>query len=202
MPIFQYTVFEQYEFKGYLITIQNHRCSKELEAFAVPTKYSHLFNDIDDIYDAEDVLERNGFEVPNFDEEGDGDYTFFEVDPFDTDVRLNGIDTENASELLDYIIDEMAHRLGVNSKRIVLKQVSKKAITPKSSPKKRGFLQSAWSNLVRLRDGKCMECSSVYDLHAHHIKSFKDNESLRYDVNNGITLCGECHRKWHKENGK
>ena len=29
----------------------------------------------------------------------------------------------------------------------------------------------------------------------HHIKRYADNEELRTDVNNGITLCYECHKK-------
>jgi hypothetical protein len=58
-----------------------------------------------------------------------------------------------------------------------------------------------WSREVRSRDGFiCQKCFSVKGkLHAHHIKSWKDNEVLRFDVSNGITLCIPCHKLEHKD---
>lgn len=52
-----------------------------------------------------------------------------------------------------------------------------------------------WSNGVRLRDGKCLKCGSEEKLHAHHIKPWKASEDLRFDINNGMTLCQPCHAK-------
>ncbi len=52
-----------------------------------------------------------------------------------------------------------------------------------------------WSNLVRSRDVKCVKCGSENRLHAHHIETWKNNEKLRFDINNGITLCVSCHGK-------
>jgi len=42
----------------------------------------------------------------------------------------------------------------------------------------------------------CQECGErgCY-IEAHHIKSFINHESLRFDINNGLTLCRECHKK-------
>lgn len=39
-------------------------------------------------------------------------------------------------------------------------------------------------------------------LHAHHLYNWRDNEELRYDVNNGVTLCDSCHYKFHSIYGK
>ena len=35
-------------------------------------------------------------------------------------------------------------------------------------------------------------------LHAHHVREWEYFPALRYDVDNGITLCIPCHRKHHE----
>jgi 5-methylcytosine-specific restriction endonuclease McrA len=56
-----------------------------------------------------------------------------------------------------------------------------------------------WRRRVFQRDDyTCRKCgqSGGY-LNAHHIKSFAKYKKLRFDVNNGITLCQKCHNKFH-----
>lgn len=44
------------------------------------------------------------------------------------------------------------------------------------------------------RDGsECKRCGVKENLHAHHIKPWNDNEELRYEPENWITLCVSCH---------
>ena len=54
-----------------------------------------------------------------------------------------------------------------------------------------------WRKTVYERDNFTCQCcgNSVCDtkLHAHHILNFSEHELLRYDVNNGVTLCENCH---------
>ena len=225
MPIFEQKVFEQYEFKGWLITIESdYRSSNdELAGFAVPTKYAHLLNR-DNVHEIDEIAEENGIK-PIIDEYGDEDYEdfgYFSIDPIydETIAWIAGIDLKSPSSVLDFLVKEilrstitptdaeiMLGRLTGrcrfhDTKLVVLKQVSKKSITPKTSKRARGFKQVAWSTMVKERDKKCAECGSVYDLHAHHIKPYKSHPDLRYDVSNGITLCADCHRKWHKEHGR
>lgn len=53
-----------------------------------------------------------------------------------------------------------------------------------------------WRKKVYKRDGyKCQMpgCSSKFRLQAHHIKKWSTAAALRYDVDNGISLCRECH---------
>jgi hypothetical protein len=202
-------VFEQYEYQDYLITIQNVDGCNLLEGWAVPTKYSHLFNDITDIEMSDEIFEANGIiyseEIYCEINECFVDEDLIPLIKFDADdtiVWLEGVKVESVSSVLSHIVNDINWVLDLKPKTVVLKLIYKKSITPKSSKTQRGFNQVAWSSMVKLRDKQCTECSSVYDLHAHHIKSFKDNEELRYDINNGVTLCGQCHRKWHKENGR
>jgi len=57
-----------------------------------------------------------------------------------------------------------------------------------------------WREAVFTRDNwTCQKCGvrskkgkTVY-LEAHHIKSWVEYPKLRYEVNNGVTLCYECH---------
>ena len=55
-----------------------------------------------------------------------------------------------------------------------------------------------WRKDVYARDGyKCQlglpNCKRDKRLQAHHIKTWSKYPSLRLEVNNGITLCSECH---------
>jgi hypothetical protein len=54
-----------------------------------------------------------------------------------------------------------------------------------------------WRNAVLKRDNfQCTQCNkSKVRLHAHHIQSFTLFPELRFEVDNGITLCVPCHTK-------
>ena len=58
-----------------------------------------------------------------------------------------------------------------------------------------------WRKAVYERDNyTCQECGlhsgngKTVILNAHHIKSWSDYPELRFDINNGITLCRSCHK--------
>ena len=53
-----------------------------------------------------------------------------------------------------------------------------------------------WRRKVYNRDKRRWQmpgCNSRYKLQAHHIKKWSTAAILRYDVDNGITLCRNCH---------
>ena len=56
-----------------------------------------------------------------------------------------------------------------------------------------------WRTKVFERDEyTCRKCEKTGgELHAHHIKEFAQYEKLRFDIENGMTLCLDCHRKVH-----
>lgn len=58
---------------------------------------------------------------------------------------------------------------------------------------------SKWRIAVKRRDGRrCCHCGSTQDLHAHHIKQRASHPELAYDVENGVTLCKNCHVEEHR----
>lgn len=59
-----------------------------------------------------------------------------------------------------------------------------------------------WRAKVFKRDNyRCRVCGRRgHRLHAHHIKPWATFKALRYEVNNGITVCASpCHRALHSE---
>jgi 5-methylcytosine-specific restriction endonuclease McrA len=54
-----------------------------------------------------------------------------------------------------------------------------------------------WRKAVFERDGyTCRHCDKVGGkLNAHHIKSYRNFPELREVLENGLTLCVECHKK-------
>ena len=62
-----------------------------------------------------------------------------------------------------------------------------------------------WRDKVFKRDKyACQKCGAkcgggvVVELHAHHIRGFAQHPKLRFEVNNGTTLCVDCHHREHK----
>jgi len=52
-----------------------------------------------------------------------------------------------------------------------------------------------WRTRIFERDNWiCQSCGEKEKLNAHHIKTWDKYPELRYEVNNGITLCRKCHQ--------
>jgi 5-methylcytosine-specific restriction endonuclease McrA len=215
-------IFEQYEFKGWLITISNYMGMEDsLHGFACPVKYAHLLtiDNYEDYFD--EIAEENNIPFEIDEEDGDryytdDDYTY--VDAIEEEVGKYGlgIDFSKSSCVLEYMVkavliyinqDKLIDKIyrGNNyqtyndTKLVILKQINKKSSVKKQNQTKpRGNLHFSWASLVKNRDKECKKCKSKYDLHAHHIQAYKNHPDLRYDLSNGITLCGKCHRLEHK----
>lgn len=62
----------------------------------------------------------------------------------------------------------------------------------------------AWVRAVYERDNfTCQICgyNKGAILNAHHIYSYADFEKFRNDLDNGVTLCEDCHKEFHSEYG-
>ena len=57
-----------------------------------------------------------------------------------------------------------------------------------------------WRRIVLKRDNyACQLCGITPSNHVHHLVSIKQDPSLRFFVENGITVCLSCHNKIHKK---
>jgi hypothetical protein len=61
-----------------------------------------------------------------------------------------------------------------------------------------------WRKSVFERDiYTCTACGKIGgNLNAHHIKPYATYKELRYELSNGITLCEDCHKSFHKRGEK
>jgi len=77
----------------------------------------------------------------------------------------------------------------------------KGGVTPVHEIERRSGSYAAWRVNIFERDRyTCQSCGVRGTvLHAHHIKSFSKHPSLRMDLENGITLCKECHLNAHRK---
>lgn len=54
-----------------------------------------------------------------------------------------------------------------------------------------------WRVAVIRRDSCCVICGSNQRREAHHVKNGAHHADGRFDVDNGVTLCRECHTQLH-----
>ena len=45
----------------------------------------------------------------------------------------------------------------------------------------------------------CQECGNKNRLIVHHKKDYKEYPKLKFNIDNGITLCRKCHPLYHPE---
>ena len=76
----------------------------------------------------------------------------------------------------------------------------KGGITPENQIGRASSGYTKWRMAVFQRDDfTCACCGTVGGrLNAHHIVPWAEDKSLRFDINNGITLCEKCHKELHR----
>lgn len=71
----------------------------------------------------------------------------------------------------------------------------KGGVTPENIIQRGRVEYRDWRKSVFERDEYTCQCCKTIggNLRGHHILNFSDNEDLRFNVDNGITLCNKCH---------
>jgi endogenous inhibitor of DNA gyrase (YacG/DUF329 family) len=60
-----------------------------------------------------------------------------------------------------------------------------------------------WRILIYKKDGHtCVKCASRKNLVAHHLDAYHWAKEKRTNVDNGVTLCKDCHGDFHREYGR
>jgi len=85
---------------------------------------------------------------------------------------------------------------GWDLERALVAPITKKS-TAASDDFRRTPSYRKWRAAVIRRDTRCAVCSSIKNRQAHHKNGAKYFKEQRYDVDNGITLCRDCHIEFH-----
>lgn len=80
----------------------------------------------------------------------------------------------------------------------------KGGVTPVNLAIRSSYQYTQWRKSVFERDNyTCQDCGERGGkLHAHHIKAFSTHPELRFEVENGQTLCFICHRNTENYAGR
>lgn len=75
-------------------------------------------------------------------------------------------------------------------------------LTDEERTKNRDLVENInWRISVFKRDNfKCVICEDN-KIEAHHLNSYSRFKEQRFDINNGVTLCINCHKSYHKTKG-
>lgn len=115
------------------------------------------------------------------------------------------ISTELTVEALAVIISDRTSALQKKAARMLLvfkfgRQETNKLIENNAVVKsRRDPLVQRWRRKVIERDKVCQECGREENLQAHHISHWVNDPVNRVNLDNGITLCANCHVLEHPE---
>ena len=100
-------------------------------------------------------------------------------------------------------IDSGGNRFYCSSNCKLICPIFKRIKYPKNFKKdKSRELQPELRDLVLQRDEhECQRCGNTSDLQCHHFEGVEQNKIESADIDNCITLCSECHRMAHEDEG-
>ena len=117
--------------------------------------------------------------------------------PLDEDVR-----SDDVSLALQMIDDADLIEFSYRDNKLIYTLVDWAFFQPDEGRRTKEYKE--WRDAVFRRDNyTCRRCGQRGGaLHAHHILRYRDHAEGRTDIDNGITLCSECHKIVHHEEGR
>jgi 5-methylcytosine-specific restriction endonuclease McrA len=107
-----------------------------------------------------------------------------------------GIQEKTLNKIIDPRVKYACRICGIESRSKENSYRWKGGVSTENEKARQSKEYKTWKEQVFERDGyMCMACgdSRGGNLQAHHILNFNQYPELRFDVDNGITLCNECH---------
>lgn len=90
------------------------------------------------------------------------------------------------------------YRKGAGKHKFCSRECAANAHRKHARHERRNVAYRQWQRAVIERDKRCVRCGrEELGLHAHHKKSYADHPEVRYDIENGETLCADCHAAEH-----
>jgi len=106
--------------------------------------------------------------------------------------------SHHSAETREKLSKSRARRVGVKSPNW------KGGVTTENNSIRSSIEYGLWRESVFARDNwTCQKCKQKGGiLNAHHVKTFAQCHELRTSIQNGVTFCKECHKKFHKKYGR
>lgn len=121
---------------------------------------------------------------------------------------VNRENTEIKDMIVDIAFESIKQEINRESERYDKKRGKnhwnwKGGVSTENQRQRNSVEYKEWRIGVFTRDNyKCQHCDKVGGhLNAHHIKHWATHKNLRFEVNNGLTLCRACHIKVHSKGG-
>lgn len=112
---------------------------------------------------------------------------------------------KKTSEKMRWIRKTDEHRKAIAAgKRWFLNPQWKWWVTSETHNARTSVELKLWRKAVMERDDyTCQKCNQRWwYLHAHHLNNFAEHIDLRFAIDNWVTLCKECHIKYHQMFGR
>ena len=118
------------------------------------------------------------------------------------EVVTNSLTSGNTKSCGCFRLEIWAKQIGENNPNYNPKLTDEERLKNRYRMKDRNY--NVWSKLVKERDNyTCQTCGDNQGrkLNSHHLNGWNAFPEQRFDLDNGVTLCTDCHKDFHSQYG-